>query len=76
MAINRDGADYLYVQLADDIRRRCRSREWAPDHRIPPITELMAEYQLSDRTVRQAIGLLVDEGLLVTKPGRGTYVCP
>jgi DNA-binding GntR family transcriptional regulator len=76
VAINHDGSEYLYLQLADVIRSKCSSGEWPPDTRIPSITEMMAEYDLSDRTVRQAIAKLVDEGILITRPGRGTYVCP
>lgn len=73
VAINFDGPDYLYEQLADDIRDKCRTGVYPSGHRIPSITQLMAEHGLSDRTVRQAIAKLVSEGVLVTRPGKGTY---
>jgi len=76
VVINRDSSEYLHEQLARVMRDKISSGEWAPDTRIPSITALMAGYQLSDRTVRQAIATLVAEGVLVTRPGRGTYVHP
>ena len=42
--------------------------------RIPSLDDLVAEFDLAEMTVRRAIKILIDEGLIVTRPGRGTYV--
>lgn len=75
VSIDHDGADYLYEQVAGDLRRRCHE-EWGPNRRIPAILDLAVEYGVASMTIRKAIKMLAAEGLLVTRPGRGTYVCP
>ena len=65
-----------YVQLADALREMIRSGEIAPRRAIPSITYLTGETGLAVGTVRRAIALLVDEGLVYTVPGRGTFVKP
>jgi DNA-binding transcriptional MocR family regulator len=42
--------------------------------RLPSSRALMARHQVSPVTVSRAIGLLSAEGLVVTRPGSGTYV--
>jgi DNA-binding transcriptional MocR family regulator len=42
--------------------------------RLPTSRTLMARHQVSPVTVSRAIGLLSAEGLVVTRPGSGTYV--
>ena len=42
--------------------------------RLPSSRALMARHQVSPVTVTRAIGLLSAEGLVVTRPGSGTYV--
>ena len=66
--------DRLYVQLANILRKKIHSREWEPLSKIPSEHELMVYYSLSRGTVRHAINLLIDEGLLVRHQGRGTFV--
>ncbi|MGI5226821.1 PLP-dependent aminotransferase family protein [Actinoallomurus sp. CA-142502] len=45
-----------------------------PGDRLPSSRALMARHQVSPVTVSRAIGLLSAEGLVVTRPGSGTYV--
>jgi DNA-binding GntR family transcriptional regulator len=42
--------------------------------RLPSITHLTTQSGLAVGTVRRAIDILVDEGLVQTVPGRGTFV--
>jgi GntR family transcriptional regulator len=63
-----------YVQLADLIRQRVDKGEWQPGRKLPSIDELMAQFDVARVTVRQAIALLADEGLLSPERGRGTFV--
>lgn len=41
---------------------------------LPSLTQLTQETGLAMGTVRRAIKILQDEGLVVTIPGRGTFV--
>ncbi|MCA0329707.1 MAG: GntR family transcriptional regulator [Actinobacteria bacterium] len=66
----------LYHQLADLLRRRIISGELAVGATLPTEAQLMAAYSVSRVTARQAVGLLVDEGLVERGSGRGTRVLP
>jgi len=66
----------VYRQLAGILRARILSGWIAPDHVLPSEKQLEQEFGLSRNTSRRAIALLRDEGLVVTVPGRGTYVVP
>lgn len=64
----------LYVQLADLIAARIASGELQPRKPIPSETTLRQEYGCARGTVRSAVRLLRDRGLVITVPQRGTYV--
>lgn len=66
----------LYHQLANLLRRRIVSGELAVGAALPSETQLVTDYGVSRVTARQAVGLLVDEGLVVRGSGRGTRVLP
>lgn len=74
MVIDHGGPEYLYLQLATLLRERIRSGEMPPRSRVPSLTALAAEHNLADMTVRRALRMLIDEGLIETRPGRGTFV--
>lgn len=63
-----------HVQLADLLREKIYSKQWAVSSRIPSEHDLMSLFGVSRGTVRRAIKSLVDEGLLVQRHGRGTFV--
>ena len=63
-----------YVQVADVIRQRIVRGQWPEGHRLPSLEELVAEFGVARVTVRQAVTLLANEGLLSAQQGRGTFV--
>lgn len=63
-----------YLQLADVFRQRIDRGTWQPGDMLPSIEMLMAEFSVARVTVRQAIRLLNEEGLLSPQRGRGTVV--
>ena len=74
MTIDHGAAEFPYLQLARILRGRIASGEYPAGRKIPPLIELQEEFGLSSMTVRRAVGVLADEGLLVKVPGRGTFV--
>jgi len=75
----------MYKRVAEDLRGRIESAQIAPGSQLPTELELMEEYgekfgttseraSISRNTVRDAIKLLVTRGLVVTRPGKGTFV--
>lgn len=63
-----------YLQLAAWLRRGIKEKRWAPGEPVPSITWLCGQSGLAVATVRRAVKVLVDEGLLYTVQGRGTFV--
>jgi GntR family transcriptional regulator len=70
----REGAGKLYVQVASLLRRNIRDGIWQAGQRLPSLESLAKEYDVSIVTLRQAVILLGDEGLLRRVQGKGTYV--
>lgn len=66
----------VYVQVADAIAHRIASGELQPDRPVPSEAHLVQEFGVARGTVRHAIQILRERGLVVTVPGRGTYVKP
>ena len=64
----------LYLRVASALRGRIFSGEWAVGDRLPPFEDIAAEYQVALNTVRKAIELLSDEGLVASARGLGTRV--
>ncbi len=62
----------VYIQIAETLRARILSGHY-PD-KIDGELPLAREWRVSRRTVQQALGLLVDEGLLTRRHGMGTFV--
>lgn len=63
-----------YQVIAEDIRTKILSGNYPQDTAIPPELKLQKDYGVSRHTVRQAIAVLVNEGLLRKEKGSGTYV--
>jgi len=64
----------VYIRIAETLRARILSGHYA--HRIDGELPLAREWRVSRRTIQQALGLLVEEGLLMRRHGMGTFVSP
>jgi GntR family transcriptional regulator len=64
----------LYIQVASVMRQRIDSQQWLPGQKISTLVELEREFQVARVTVRQAVDVLCEEGLLQCYQGRGTFV--
>jgi GntR family transcriptional regulator len=63
----------VYRQIADHYAEGIRCGAIKPGEKLPSETELMRRWQIASRTVRRAIKVLKDEGLVQTSR-KGTYV--
>lgn len=64
----------LYRQVKEHIRERIGAGEWPDGWRIPTQHELCDSLQVSRITVARALQELIQEGLLVSRQGVGTFV--
>jgi DNA-binding GntR family transcriptional regulator len=74
--LNREGPVPLYIQVADEIRRRIDDGEIPPGHAVPSEHEIETAYQVSRITATKALRRLRAQGLVYLVPGRGTFVGP
>jgi GntR family transcriptional regulator len=74
MPVDRGAAQPLYRQLAAELRARIYDGTYPRGSRLPAEPELIAEHGVSRVTVRLALGLLREEGLVEPSRGRGTFV--
>lgn len=75
-AIDHDAPMPVYLQLAGILRARIERGDWAPNRQILSEAQLVQAYGLARETTRKAVRLLIEEGVLFTVPGRGTFVAP
>jgi GntR family transcriptional regulator len=65
----------MWRQIAEDVRQKIEAGELGSDGTpLPSELELRDSYEASRNTVRDAVKWLVTRGLVVTRPGQGTFV--
>lgn len=62
-----------YQLLAERLREELARNSGRPGYRLPTEQELSRQYQLSRQTVRHALALLEEEGLIHRRQGSGSY---
>lgn len=67
-------ADLAYRRVADDITAHIRSGELKPGARLRSERDLAEHYGVAYGTVRRAMEVLRERGLIETIHGRGTFV--
>ncbi len=72
--LNKGSSVALYQQLVDEIKSAIASGKLSEGDRIMTEAELSKTYDISRITVRKAIEILVEEGILIKKQGIGTFV--
>ncbi|GHE38754.1 GntR family transcriptional regulator [Streptosporangium violaceochromogenes] len=64
----------IYRRIADGLREAILSGELRDGDRLPGENALMTEYGIARATARQALSVLINEGLAVPRRGSGVYV--
>ncbi len=63
-----------YQSIASDIQRSIEAGALKPNAKLPTVVELCEAYGVSKITIKRAIDLLTDRGLISSRRGSGTYV--
>ncbi len=66
----------LFIQAAGRLRLKIESGEWSAGSQLPALAALQGDLGLSRATIRQALELLEEEGMILRQRGRGTFVRP
>ena len=64
----------LYLQIKDDLLSKIEAGVWHENDMIPTEEQFCNEYGVSKITIREAIKILVQDGLLYRRPGKGTFL--
>ena len=73
-AIDRTNIKPVYLQLEDKLKGTIISGVIKPGARLPSENALSKEYGVHRHTVRKALKLLAENGVIVSKPGKGWYI--
>lgn len=76
MSVLKNGPMPMYSQIAVALKQEIENNRILPGDSIGSQRELQERFSVSQITVRQAIDLLEEEGLVVRKQGKGTFVKP
>ena len=71
---DRGSHEPAYLHIANVITDRIGAGAYRPGDQLPTEARLRAEFGVSPMTVRRAIGILLDRGLVTTTQGKGTFV--
>jgi GntR family transcriptional regulator, transcriptional repressor for pyruvate dehydrogenase complex len=64
----------VFQAVFEELRQRIRGGEWLPGERLPSITLLAKELEVSTGSVREALRSLQSMGLVRIEHGRGVFV--
>ncbi|HZY42547.1 MAG TPA: GntR family transcriptional regulator [Anaerolineae bacterium] len=75
-SIDRTSYEPAYIQLVNILRHSVASGVFRPGDQLPSEAQLCERYSVSPMTVRRAINMLADQGVISTAQGRGCFVKP
>lgn len=74
MALDPNDPRPPYQQVANALRASILTRTFTPGDKLPSQQELATHYGVARMTVQQALRLLREEGLIVSRAGSGVFV--
>ena len=63
-----------YIHISNDIKNKIIQEIYQSNEKLPSEKELGASYEASKMTVKQALDILVAEGLIIKRRGAGTFI--
>jgi len=72
--VDRNSSTPMYIQLESILETAIKNGEYKEENKLPSESLLCIKYGVSRVTVRQALQLLEQKGLVYTVQGKGTFV--
>jgi DNA-binding LacI/PurR family transcriptional regulator len=66
----------LYRKLFDNYKGKIVAQQIKPGHQIDSITRIMQKHKVSRETAKLVLKMLIDEKLIISRAGKGSYVTP
>ncbi len=76
LSVSRSDGRPMYLQIMAQIRRRIAAGDWPPGTEMPSIRQLAVALSVSVITVKRAYRDLDQQGVIVTRHGKGSVVAP
>lgn len=64
----------IYIQIADSIKKQIEAGNLRPGEKLPTVRELALELNLAKGTIKHAYEVLLKEGAIDMRQGRGSFV--
>jgi DNA-binding LacI/PurR family transcriptional regulator len=74
MPINVQDSTPLYLQIVDDIKSKISSKELKAGDQLGSHAALSSAYGVSLITIKKALATLMNEGVVFSRVGKGTYI--
>lgn len=74
MPLDIDDPRPTYLQLADTLKADVADGRYGVGDRLPAVRTIAEEFEVSNATAARAVGVLQDDGVVVSRPGLGTVV--
>jgi len=74
MPIDVQDSTPLYLQIVDDLKSKIAAKELKAGDRLGSQAELSATYCVSLITVKKALATLINDGVIFSRVGKGTYI--
>ena len=72
--ISQTDARPMYLQIMEQIRQRIAAGDWPAGKELPSIRALAADLSVSVITIKRAYLDLENDGVIVTRHGKGSFV--
>lgn len=73
-SVDKDSDIPRYIQIRDSLKSSIASSSLPPGARLPTVSAMAQDWGVTAATIRRALQDLVDEGLVTSHVGRGTFV--
>lgn len=73
-AVDRRSHEPAYLQICNILKNQIARGSYLPGSRLPSEAELCRHHRVSPMTVRRSIKALIDQGIVTTVQGSGTFV--
>ena len=74
LKVNPASPATVYQQICEQVKYAVATGVLAPGDRLPTIRQVAAETRVNRNTIARAYGELEREGVIVSRPGRGSFV--
>lgn len=64
----------IYYQIKQYIYQEILINHFQPGTKIPPVRQLAIDLTVNVNTIQRALSELIDEGILISKRGKGNFV--